>query len=222
MVQTLFDRLLPRAPPDGAREGSARAARALRLRPRQHEQIRADLRSGRIGLAQNRLPASSHHRGRAPEDVSRRHRGAARELTSPAGWSAGRGRGGRGDAGRRRGQPLDQGAGVVKALHPFCRLGGGTAASSRSTWPRAAASAAVRHAAAARHHHQLPDPRPDRGYLAARGNYGYEGRCCCRPAAASACGWCPWRATCASPGRRCRSSCSTSRRRRCARACTRR
>ena len=32
--------------------------------PELHEQIRADLRAGRIGLAQNRLPASADGRGR--------------------------------------------------------------------------------------------------------------------------------------------------------------
>ena len=34
--------------------------------PELHEQIRADLRAGRIGLAQNRLPASTADRGRRP------------------------------------------------------------------------------------------------------------------------------------------------------------
>ena len=92
-----------------------------------------DLREGRIGLAQNRLPASA-----VIEDVRRRMCSIfrmPRRSTPPfaklglAGAAPRRGRGGH--AGRRRRQPLDQGAGVVKALHPFCKLGGRTARSSK-------------------------------------------------------------------------------------------
>jgi hypothetical protein len=93
--------------------------------PELHEQIRADLRTGRIGLAQNRLPPST-----AVEDVESgdvidgiseqasnqcRQRGedalAAGEVVAMA-LAAG--------AGSR----WTQGAGVVKALHPFCRFHG--------------------------------------------------------------------------------------------------
>ena len=91
----------------------------------QHEQIRADLKDGRIGLAQNRLPASAVIEDVRPDDVidaDRRMRLA--ELRSP-GWR--RWQGGEvavvtlaAGAGSR----WTQGAGVVKALHPFCKLGG--------------------------------------------------------------------------------------------------
>ena len=60
MVQTLFDVMLPRGKTDGGanlplnelleRHGFDRVM---------HEQIRADLQGGRIGLAQNRLPANA-------------------------------------------------------------------------------------------------------------------------------------------------------------------
>ncbi len=94
--------------------------------PELHEQIRADLRAGRIGLAQNRLPASSSledvgdgdvldcSRPGTPDDACRRvgqsalARGEVAVLTLAAG------------AGSR----WTQGAGVVKALHPFCRFRG--------------------------------------------------------------------------------------------------
>ena len=70
-----------------------------------------------------------------------------------------------------------QGAGVVKALHPFCQLGGRHRtflevhlAKSR----RVGRQCGTR--AAARHHHQLPDPRADRARSCERsGNYGYDG-----------------------------------------------
>ena len=60
MVQTLFDRLLPHADPQEARQQSLATLLEENGFDRvQHEQIRADLRSGRIGLAQNRLPVRS-------------------------------------------------------------------------------------------------------------------------------------------------------------------
>ena len=40
----------------------------------QHEQIQADLHSGRIGLAQNRLPVTSHIEDAAPDELDARHR----------------------------------------------------------------------------------------------------------------------------------------------------
>lgn len=94
--------------------------------PELHEQIRADLRAGRIGLAQNRLPPSSSledvdgddvldaTRPGTPDDDCRRlgesalRSGEVAVLTLAAG------------AGSR----WTQGAGVVKALHPFCPFRG--------------------------------------------------------------------------------------------------
>jgi hypothetical protein len=90
----------------------------------QHEQIRADLKAGRIGLAQNRLRAHTQIEDVNVEDVfdgtdelpnALRARGLASlsaaevaVITLAAG------------AGSR----WTQGAGTVKALHPFCKLGG--------------------------------------------------------------------------------------------------
>jgi hypothetical protein len=126
MVQTLFERMLPRAAQDERTQAQSLEALLGRLGfdRLQHEQVRADLRSGRIGLAQNRLPANS-----TIEDVR------AGDVTDATG--------GLPDSLRRRGmQALSagsvavvtlaggigsrwtKGAGVVKALNPFCRLGG--------------------------------------------------------------------------------------------------
>ena len=59
MVQTLFDALLPRGKAETANEQTLTALLERNGFDRtQHEQIRADLKEGRIGLAQNRLPAS--------------------------------------------------------------------------------------------------------------------------------------------------------------------
>ncbi len=89
-----------------------------------HEQLREDLKSGRLGLAQNRLPASATIEDVAPGDViDARHqipqsaievgkqalaRGEVAVVTLAAGV----------------GSRWTQGAGVVKALNPFCRMNG--------------------------------------------------------------------------------------------------
>src|SRR5207244_1794103 len=60
MVQTLFDRLFPRGrDEDGSSATLHQMLEENGFDARQHEQIRKDLRGGRIGLAQNRLPANT-------------------------------------------------------------------------------------------------------------------------------------------------------------------
>jgi hypothetical protein len=130
MVQVLFDRLLPRFKVESA-EGKSldELLRNHGFDPIQHEQIRADLIHGRIGLAQNRLPAATRIEDVRPTDVmdlreeglepdrkAAYERLGLRALQSGAvaivSLAAG--------AGSR----WTQGAGVVKALHPFCKLAG--------------------------------------------------------------------------------------------------
>ena len=108
MIHTLFDRTCCRARQD-AEGDQARTLRALlesygfdRV---QHEQIRADLRSGRIGLAQNRLPATSHHSRMRRRIVSMTTAIALRDWRCA--WPGPRRRG---VAGRRRGHALDHAA----------------------------------------------------------------------------------------------------------------
>lgn len=125
MAQTLFDRLIPR----GIREqsGSENLADLLDAHGfdrEQHEQIRAAMRAGRIGLAQNRLPTSTgiedvtdpdvlDARGDVGADAIRSGRDAlASGAVAVVSLAAG--------AGSR----WTQGAGVVKALHPFCKIAG--------------------------------------------------------------------------------------------------
>ncbi|HWH72083.1 MAG TPA: UTP--glucose-1-phosphate uridylyltransferase, partial [Candidatus Sulfotelmatobacter sp.] len=127
MVQTLFDVMLPRGKAESATGQSLAALLEAHGFDRlQHEQIRADLKEGRIGLAQNRLPASAILEDVKAEDVTvlaqlqsdlpglkalglqALQKGEVAVVTLAAG------------AGSR----WTQGAGVVKALHPFCKLGG--------------------------------------------------------------------------------------------------
>jgi len=125
MVQVLFDRLLPRTRREEVIEQSLDALLARYGFDRlQHEQIRADLRAGRIGLAQNRLPPNSDIRDVEPADVldatgepSPRLRDLGLQALAEGAVAVVTLAGG---AGSR----WTQGAGVVKALHPFCRLSG--------------------------------------------------------------------------------------------------
>jgi hypothetical protein len=119
MIHTLFDHMLPAV--HDAEGGQARSLRTLldnygfdRL---QHEQIRQDLRSGRIGLAQNRLPVTSLIEDAEADHVDDRHRAAGLDALAEGRVAVVSLAGGVGTRWTR-------GAGVVKALNPFCKLGG--------------------------------------------------------------------------------------------------
>jgi hypothetical protein len=128
MNQVLFDRLLPQIKRDTTRGGGATLAELLErfgFDRAQHEQIRADLKSGRIGLAQNRLPANTTIEDVRPDDVC--------DATDAGALGAHRQRGiealKAGEVGvvalaAGAGSRWTQGAGVVKALNPFARFGG--------------------------------------------------------------------------------------------------
>ncbi len=131
MVQTLFDALLPRGKDESANDQTLAALLDRNGFDRaQHEQIRADLKDGRIGLAQNRLPASAVIEDVRAEDVIDASRGTAADSKKETEWRA------LGMDSLRRGEVAvvtlaagagsrwTQGAGVVKALHPFSKLGG--------------------------------------------------------------------------------------------------
>ncbi|MHB9045018.1 MAG: UTP--glucose-1-phosphate uridylyltransferase [Pirellulales bacterium] len=94
--------------------------------PELHEQIRSDLRARRIGLAQNRLPASTVIENVRDGDVIDWSQPGS---TDPACRRAGEAALANGEAAvlslaAGAGSRWTQGAGVVKALHPFCRFHG--------------------------------------------------------------------------------------------------
>jgi hypothetical protein len=126
MVQALFDALLPRTRGEAGGERSlAELLEEHGFDRAQHEQIRADLRDGRLGLAQNRLPVSTELEDAGPADVASFDALAERPGLREAGLAALR----RGEVAvvtlaAGAGSRWTQGAGVVKALHPFCRLSG--------------------------------------------------------------------------------------------------
>jgi hypothetical protein len=177
MVQTLFDRLFPR-PKDGDGDGQSlqQLLEENGFDARQHEQIRKDLRSGRIGLAQNRLPANTLIEDVKPEDVL-----DAQGTLDPSYAAIGRKALADGavavvSLAAGVGSRWTQGAGVVKALHPFAKLGGKHRsfvevhlAKSRRTGKQVGTSPA----------HVLTTSylthEPIEQYLRAADNYGYAG-----------------------------------------------
>ncbi len=137
MVQTLFDVMLPRNRTDQSDQPSLpQLLNQHGFDPAQHAQIRVDLRDGRIGLPQNRLPANVTLEDARDSDVVNASRYfAPATLPNTADFSSAPGY----ELGRQAletgavaivtlaagaGSRWTQGAGVVKALHPFARLGG--------------------------------------------------------------------------------------------------
>ncbi len=126
MVQQMFDHLLPRSQETQSAGGQSLHGllHAYGFDPVQHQQIQADMRNGRIGLTQNRLPASTDISDAQPGDVLE-----ARDCQTDRYRKIGENALSRGElavvtlAGGT-GSRWTHGAGVVKALSPFCRLGG--------------------------------------------------------------------------------------------------
>lgn len=125
MVQALFDRLLPSA--DERTQSSKDLATLLAengFDHVQHEQIRADLRSGRIGLAQNRLPANSRIEDVRQGDVLDGTRQLSQKYLDVGRQALSRGQVAVVSLAGGAGSRWTQGAGVVKALNPFVEMNG--------------------------------------------------------------------------------------------------
>jgi len=126
MVQSLFDHMLPRPREhgDGSGESLERLLAEHGFDAVHHQRIQTDFRAGRIGLMQNRLPANSNIEdpppgvlfdatGGLPSHYAEAGRAALAEGMAAVVTLAG-----------GVGSRWTKGAGVVKALSPFCRLGG--------------------------------------------------------------------------------------------------
>jgi len=124
-VDTVLQRLIPQS---GDREGPghnlAEILRELGFDREQHEQIRESLRGGRIGLAQNRLPANTLVEDVRPSDVLDAREGVPAECVALGREALARGEVAVLSLAAGVGSRWTQGAGVVKALHPFCKLAG--------------------------------------------------------------------------------------------------
>jgi hypothetical protein len=126
MVQNLFDHMLPRAAHDAGDPSQSLEALLDRhgFDRVQHEQIQADLRSGRIGLAQNRLPATSRIEDVAPADITDAAAGLPARYRESGMQALADGMVAVVTLAGGAGSRWTKGAGVVKALHPFSKLAG--------------------------------------------------------------------------------------------------
>ena len=179
VVQTLFDVMLPRGKAESAADQTLTALLEQHGFDRvQHEQIRSDLKEGRIGLAQNRLPPSA-----AIEDVQERDVAVAAKFgaDAPALTSIGLSALKNGEVAvvslaAGAGSRWTQGAGVVKALHPFCKLAGKHRTFmethlAKSRRVSRLAGTAIPHIFTTSYLTHTPTEE----FLARQNNYGYEG-----------------------------------------------
>lgn len=124
-TRSLLDRLLPH-PGNGVENGESLESLLAQngFDQIEHERIQAEMRAGQIGLAQNRIPASIQIEDVRAEDLFDARRDVDAHLRSMGEEALAAGSvvvvtlcGGAGSRWTR-------GAGVVKALSPFCRLAG--------------------------------------------------------------------------------------------------
>jgi hypothetical protein len=126
LVEALFDRMLP-AP---RQTEAGRAADLTRLLAQNgfdreaHEQVRADLRRGLIGLAHNRIRAFREIEDVRPGDVADARGGVKPRFAELGKKALAAGEAAVVTLAAGAGSRWTQGAGVVKALHAFARLTG--------------------------------------------------------------------------------------------------
>ena len=121
--------LLQRILPSQVRESSSTARLEDLLRengfdPLAHEQLREELRSGRLSMAQNRLHPSALIEDAHPGDVLEGRRNIPDSIRQLGREAIARGEVAVVTLAAGAGSRWTQGAGVVKALNPFCRMGG--------------------------------------------------------------------------------------------------
>lgn len=125
MMSTLFDHLVPQLKTEaGRRQSLAELLEQNGFDRVQHEQISDDLKAGRIGLAQNRLPVSAEIRDVQAGDVMEASGKSAADFRAAGLAALVRGELAIVTLAAGVGSRWTQGAGVVKALHPFCKVGG--------------------------------------------------------------------------------------------------
>ncbi|MDQ6632223.1 MAG: UTP--glucose-1-phosphate uridylyltransferase, partial [Verrucomicrobiota bacterium] len=125
MVQHLFNQLLPRLPEEGTSEQNLNSLLDQNGFDReQHQQIRSDLKEGRIGLAQNRLPVATNIEDVTADDVISATEPLPKKFFELGAKAISNGEVAVVTLAAGIGSRWTQGAGVVKALHPFCKIAG--------------------------------------------------------------------------------------------------
>lgn len=125
MVQNLFDRLLPQ--PDQLKKDELSLSDLLKKHGFDsdlHEQVKSDLRSGMIGLAQNRLPQRTKIEDVSENDIFDATKGLNKSLRKVGLDAIAAGDIAVVSLAGGAGSRWTKGAGVVKALNYFCKLSG--------------------------------------------------------------------------------------------------
>lgn len=125
LATSLLDRILPMQSVEVVEGNSLEdLLHANGFDPLAHEQLRDDIRQGRLGLPQNRLPASSTIEDVFPEDVLDARRDVPESLVEAAADAIAGGQVAVMTLAAGVGSRWTEGAGVVKALHPFAKFNG--------------------------------------------------------------------------------------------------
>jgi hypothetical protein len=126
MVEKLFEQMLPEAHKEADLQSRNLGALLEHhgFDRAEHESIQQNMRSGRLGLAQNRLPLSTSIKDVEAGDVLDAARGVTSSHTKAGMDALAKGAVAVVSFAGGVGSRWTQGAGVVKALNPFCRLDG--------------------------------------------------------------------------------------------------
>ncbi len=125
MLQNIIDRILPDGDTQTTHDGSLEELLERYGFDRvQHDQIKADLSSGRIGLAQNRLPINTTILDVEKDDVSESAGPLSQEYHAVGSEALASGTVAVLTLAAGAGSRWTKGAGTVKALNPFCRMAG--------------------------------------------------------------------------------------------------
>jgi UTP--glucose-1-phosphate uridylyltransferase len=177
-IQQLFDVMLPSREEESRSQPSSlmQVLEQLGFDRTEHEQIRADLKSGRIGLAQNRLPASTDIRDVQAADINHMANLSTRRFAELGLAALRSGAVAAVTLAGGVGSRWTRGAGAVKALNPFAKFADKHRsflevhlAKSRQTGRQCGAS--IPHVITTSYltHEAISD------WLAAEQNYGYDG-----------------------------------------------
>ena len=124
-LQPLLENILPSAP--SKTNGSQTLDQVLSdygFDHELHEQLRTDVRSGRLGLSQNRLPNSTNIRDAGADDVTDARGGLVGDYRLIGQEALSEGRVAVVTLAAGIGSRWTEGAGVVKGLHPYCQFDG--------------------------------------------------------------------------------------------------
>ena len=125
LAEQLISRILPKPVDSGESANSLEELlEQLGFDYELHEQIQKGLRSGRYGLAQNRLPLNTKINDVSEDDVVDVRKGASSQMVELGKQAIANGEVGVMTLAAGVGSRWTEGAGVVKALHPFCKFDG--------------------------------------------------------------------------------------------------